>query len=113
MSDSDCERACRWGSVEREQLRDEHDARHEDHAQQHDDGEDRGGTHGSRTLVSLRFVTRAGCSLCQERLPVVQRLTRLLGVSMVVEDLGETHPPDFAERIPTGEKLRRLLIHDG
>jgi glutaredoxin len=33
------------------------------------------------------FVTRAGCSMCAEALPVVERLTREAGVALTVRDV--------------------------
>jgi glutaredoxin len=41
-----------------------------------------------RTRVDqVVFVTRAGCSMCAEALPVVERLTREAGVPLIVRDV--------------------------
>jgi glutaredoxin len=41
-----------------------------------------------RTRVAQAvFVTRAGCSMCAEALPVVERLTREAGVALTVRDV--------------------------
>lgn len=63
--------------------------------------------------MSLRFVTRPGCSLCQERLPFVRKLAGFLGVELIVEDLGETHPPDFSERIPVLLSMDGFVLAEG
>ena len=41
-----------------------------------------------RTRVAQAvFVTRAGCSMCAEALPVVERLTKQAGVPLTVRDV--------------------------
>jgi glutaredoxin len=50
------------------------------------------------SVALVTFVTRAGCTLCAEAQPVVERLTREAGVALQVLDVDLDAGPDTALR---------------
>lgn len=50
--------------------------------------------------MGVRFITRRGCSLCEERIGIVRTLSRIFAVPLTVEELTHDDPAGFSERIP-------------
>jgi len=50
---------------------------------------------------TVRFLTRRGCPLCDEALPVVERAAARLGFAVVVEDVDTSgRTGEYGDRVP-------------
>jgi len=75
-----------------------------------------GGTHGWVTLVSrVELLTRAECGLCDEALPRVRLISRLLGRRLEVVDIAEDPhlEREFDLRIPILRNERGDVLAEG
>lgn len=53
------------------------------------------------TAVTVTFLTRKGCTLCDETLPRVERAALRLGIEVLVEDVDESGQTDeYGDRVP-------------
>ncbi|MCW2599634.1 MAG: hypothetical protein JWM02_1463 [Frankiales bacterium] len=52
-------------------------------------------------MSSVTFVTRAGCSLCEQARPVVERLVRQAGLSLTVADVdADAGMREWSDHVP-------------
>jgi len=60
-------------------------------------------------MRSITFVTRQGCTLCEEALPGIQSWVERLGLEMTVSDVDQSPGllADFDHRVPV------VLSHEG
>ncbi|WP_058234767.1 glutaredoxin family protein [Devriesea agamarum] len=70
------------------------------------------------TPPRVTFVTRVGCHLCEEALPVVRRIAEAHGADVVVRDV-DADPDDrarFGEDVPVvlvaGRVICRFRVHE-
>jgi hypothetical protein len=50
---------------------------------------------------TVRFLTRRGCPLCDEALPIVERVAARLGFAVVVEDIDSAgRAGEYGDRVP-------------
>lgn len=55
----------------------------------------------STVAPALEFITRTGCTLCDEAEPEVRRLAGMVGMEMIVRDVdSEPGLAEFGERVP-------------
>lgn len=84
-------------------MNDEHDASGSDHQQQGEDGEDGGGSHSGvddTSNITLLFLSRPGCSLCEVALPLVTAEAKRRGHTVDVVDITDTPWELYGDRIP-------------
>ena len=54
-----------------------------------------------KAVTAAQFVTRSGCTMCAEALPLVERVCRLAGVPLEVVDVDAVGgPAEWSDHVP-------------